>query len=121
MENQILLGYLLVWCLFITLIINQIRLLLIRFSHKEKLLSKNILITVLIVTTINFLSPIIDCVIELINRRGLCPSIRYGLRYLAIITLENSEMNILFGLLEGFLIAYIIVVPITIIIKGKKN
>lgn len=120
MENQILLGYLLVWCLFINLIIKQIRLLLIRFSNKEKLLSKNILISILIITTINFLAPIIDFIIDSLKYCGFCPYHYHGLSYLILITLVNGEKNILFGLVKGFLVAYVIVVPITIIIKGKK-
>ncbi len=107
---RIILGYMLIWCLFIILLIKPIRLLFIRFSHKDKLVSKNILITVLIITAINFLSPVFNGTI-------------YS-DWLFLDSLLNVEINILFGLVKGFFAAYVVVVPVTLIsrhIKVRKN
>lgn len=114
-------------CCFITIpIAGFFSLAFIRFSLKDKLLAKCILITILIVALVAFIYPILNFIRSLILITFCCPDSKSlpsskTLLEMASITLKYALFLIFPSLTIGFLIAFVVTVPVTFLVRYIKK
>jgi uncharacterized membrane protein (DUF373 family) len=115
------LFYISLCCLYTTPIIGIVGWVLIRFSKKDIQLSRNILISVLVITAIWMLYPVVSLFVFSIYSYKVCPDRPFEITSEILrATIGYGLRRILPGLATGFAFAFIIVVPITLLLRNIK-
>ena len=111
-------------CFIVTPIVGFIILAFIRLEDKP--LARNILITVLGIASVAFLYPILGLILELIYIPLCCPESANLLTSKALLvmisaTLKAGLFPIIPSLTIGFLIAFIVIVPATLVVRSWND
>jgi hypothetical protein len=101
-------------------------LLVVRFSYKDKLLARNILLTVLIACLVAFAIPLLELAWGLVGICRYCPQLASTitpalLKGMLLETLQLSAGSLVPGSAVGFLIAYAVVSPITVLVRRRRS
>lgn len=111
--------------IIVTLIVGFTALALIRFSLKDKLLARNILATIIIAMIFPFLFMIGELVWTISVTPQCCPSytgfVNSHFSELASTSFSFALLLVVPSLTVGFLIAFFIILPITIFLRHIKK
>jgi hypothetical protein len=109
-------------CVNAILIIGIIGLILIRFSLKDRQLARNILITVLVVSFCWFIFPLFQLVYVAIAICKSCPDSVFRIDgEIILMSLRWGIYLLIPGIVSGFLVAFILVVPITLFVRYYRR
>ena len=113
--------YISLCCFWSIPIAGIIGLIFIRYSQKDKILSRNILITVLIIIVTYFFYPFIQLIVFSLLPCQPCLDSSFELTSDIVVEMLRASVGyMIFGSAVGFLIAYLIVTPITLISRRQK-
>lgn len=106
-----------------TPIIGVILLIIIRFKLRDQALAKNIFYTLLIVCFTWFLTPIVQLIIGAIQVCRYCPDSTFKItgEIIRDTLLHGLWLALMPGAATGFFVALIIVAPINVIVRARKE
>jgi hypothetical protein len=108
--------------LFVTWILGTGLVITLIFRVKDRQLTRNVLLTVIAVSTIWFLFPLAQAAYALIRICRDCPDISSFVTFEVLLsTLSFSARTLFFGIPCGYIIAFGLVVPVTLAVRSYKK
>lgn len=105
-----------------TPILGTVALIVIRFSINDRQLAKNIFLSVVIISLLWFLYPFIDLLIGTILSCTTCPESTFKLTQEVIFSsFVYAVRSLIPGVACGFVFAFFIVVPITLLFRQLRR
>jgi len=120
--NAIPLFFLTLCCAVTTPIIGVVALVYIRFSLKDTQLAKAILLSVLIVSLLWFAYPIVQLLVATTLIPSDCPGTEFRITPDILgMTLRYASGLLIPGVVSGFLLAFVVVTPITLLVRHLRS